>query len=219
MIRFTRSLAAAVTAAGLAAVAVPAGASATSSPQPVACVGVIEDAVVGDVTVPYNERCALRNVIVTGAVTVELDALALTLDGALVVGDVVADGRRMEVRRSVVVGDLTAREASEGLVVAGSSVAGDSRFANVQQELAIGGSGGGLAGNVLGGDLAVNGIYGPAAIGSNVVGGDLVVTRAAAPTAIRRNVVRGALDCSANRVVPTGAGNVAGEKLGQCSGL
>lgn len=219
MTRITRSLVAAAAAAGVFVLAGAPGASADGGAEPVVCIGTIENTVVGEVTVPYNESCTLRNVVVTGSVVAELDALAVSLDGAVVVGDVVSEARRVDLRRAVVTGGLAASEASDGAVVAGSVVRGDVRLANVQHELTVGDPSRGASGNVFGGDLSVLGAYGAGAIGSNVVAGDLVVTRGAAPVAIRRNVVGGALDCSGNPVAPTGGQNVAASKLGQCAAL
>lgn len=219
MTRITPSLAAAAVTASLAVLAAAPGASAEVSAEPVVCTGVIENATVGDVTVPYNESCTLRNVVVAGSIAAELDALGLSLSGVAVLGDVVAESRRVEVRRSVVGGGLSAAEASEGVVVAGSVVGGDSSFANVQQELAIGDASRAAAGNVFGGGLVVRWVYGPGAIGADVVAGDLLVSGARAPLAIRRNVIGGRLDCSGNPVAPSGEQNVADAKLGQCAAL
>jgi hypothetical protein len=104
--KLTPCHAAAAVAVGVAAFAGVPGASAAGSIEPVVCTGTIENTVVGDVTVPYNESCTLRNVIVAGSVVAELEALAVTLDGAIVAGDVAVESRRFDVRRAVVAGDI-----------------------------------------------------------------------------------------------------------------
>lgn len=216
MIKFTRSLAAAAAATGVLALA---GASTASAAESTVCIDTIENVVVGDVTVPYNESCTLRNVIVNGSVTAELDALGVTLSGAVVTGGVAVESRRLDVRRTVVAGGIAAGEASDGVSVTSSLVGGDSRFVNIATGLTLGGTDSAGAGNVFGGDLEVTQPFGSSLLGFNAVRGDLVVRDAWAPTVIRRNAVRGALDCSGNAPAPTGSGNLASAKLGQCAAL
>lgn len=216
MIKFTRSLAAAAAAAGVLALA---AAPAASAAEPTVCIDTIENTVVGDVMVPYNESCTLKNVIVNGSVTAELDALAVTLSGAVVTGDVTVESRRLDVRRTVVGGGVIASEAREGVAVTGSLVRGDSRFGNIARELTLGSADAAGAGNVFGGDVTVTRALGSGLLGFNAVNGDLAVRSGRAPMAIRSNAVRGALDCSGNVLAPTGGGNLAGSKLGQCAAL
>lgn len=216
MINVTRSLAATAVATGILAFA---GASTASAAEPTVCIDTIESAVVGDVTVPYNESCTLKNVVVHGSVTAELDALALTLSGAVVTGDVTAESRRLDVRRTVVAGGVSASEASEGAAVISSLVGGDSRFVNIATGLTLGSGDSAGAGNVFGGNVEVTRSFGSSLLGFNAVRGNLVVQGARAPMEIRRNAVRGALDCSGSLPAPTGGSNLAGSKLGQCAAL
>jgi len=216
MFKFTRSLAAAAAATGVLALA---GASTASAAEPTICIDTIENAVVGDVAVPYNESCTLKNVIVNGSVTAELDALGVTLSGTVVTGGVAVESRRLDVRRTVVAGGISASEASDGVSVTGSLVGGDSRFVNIATGLTLGSTDSAGAGNVFGGDLEVTQPFGSGLLGYNAVSGDFVVRDARASTVIRRNAVRGALDCSGSSPAPTGSGNLAGVKLGQCAAL
>jgi hypothetical protein len=215
MIKFTRSLAVAAAAAGVLAFA----ASGASAAEPTVCTDTIENAVVGDVMVPYDASCTLKNVIVNGSVTAELDALAVTLSGAVVTGDVAVESRRLDVRRTVVVGGISAGEASDGASVTSSAVGGDARFVNIAAGLTLGSADSAGAGNVFGGDVEVTRSFGRSLLGFNAVSGNLVVRGARAAMEIRRNAVGGALDCSGSTPAPAGGSNLAGSKLGQCAAL
>lgn len=217
MTRITRSLAAAAVATGLAGLGLAPAASAAGAPEPIVCNGTVENAVVGDVTVPYRANCTLRNVVVHGSVTARLNARVVTLSDVVVTGGVSAESWRLDVRRSVVVAGISSADAAQGVVVERTVVGGASRFVNTESELTLGGVDG--AGNVFGGDVAVTQPFGDGLIGSNVVGGDLVVRNAVAPLVVRRNVVGGALDCSGGLLDPTGGQNVAGSRRGQCAAL
>jgi hypothetical protein len=214
-----RSLSVVAAAAATLVLAGPSGATAATAPAPVVCEGVLSGVTVGDVTVPYDASCTLRNVDVRGNVTSELDSNVLTVERSAVSGNVSVEGRRLVLTTSAIRGNVTATESRGGVVVTQSAVQGDVTATAIQGELRLGSLESLRYGNVVGGDLTVDSSFVEGTVARNVVAGALVLTNNQAAVEVRRNVVRGALTCTGNAPEPFGGSNVAGSKLDQCSGL
>jgi hypothetical protein len=206
--------------AGAAALALVPGAGAADPAEPTVCDGTLSDVVIrGDVFVPYGTDCTLKNVVVRGGLTAELDARSVTLDRTAVTGDVVTESQRIVLRAAAVNGSVTATEARSGLSITRSVVRGDLSTANVETSFTIGSATDATQGNVVGGTLSVRNTFADGVIGRNAVAGDLALRRSGAGITVRRNIVGGALDCVDNDPAPIGGGNLAATKTGQCAAL
>ena len=159
------------------------------------CRGTIGSATVDNLRVPQGASCTLNGTRVEGTVKVERNG-TLVANTIRVKGNVQSEGfRAVTLRRSsVVVGSVQLENGLEGGAgrVLGSRVNGDLQyFSNEARMIA--------RGNTLLANLQAN---------QNT--GGLV---------IENNRISQNLQCQANNPPPTGGGNTAGDKEGQCAAL
>jgi hypothetical protein len=126
-------------------------------------------------------------------------------------------------------GDVNVTKELDGSFFCGNTVGGGVEFGENIPFLVIGFDPAepGCTGNVIGGNLKVEknrareNESGPPEIiiGDNVVGGNMQVFANRGPLTIVRNQVRQDLQCKKNEPPPTGGGNTARKKEGQCRSL
>lgn len=165
-----------------------------SAPGPgdVTCTGVLGAVTVDNVTVPPGATCTLNGTQVNGNVDVQPGA-TLNTNGASVAGNIQADG-------------------SGSINLSGGTVGG-----NVQLQ----GKGPVLISNLtINGDVDLQGTSGgSSSLASNQVNGNFKVDSHTGGINISTNTIGGNLDCVNNSPAPTGGGNTAASKVGQCSTL
>lgn len=205
--------------AATAILALAASPAAMADAEPTVCDGVIANASVGDLLVPYGASCTVDGSYVSGSITTETDAGSLTIRKSLIDGDVQVDSSHgLRVDRAVVTGELRVVEPTAAVELTTSAFNGAASIQAPLATLTVGGDEVGR-GNVFGAGLRVRAAFGATAIERNVVRGDLAVDGGRAATRISRNLVSGALGCAGNDPAPTGGGNLAGSSTGQCSAL
>jgi hypothetical protein len=159
-------------------------------------------AVTGDLHVRRGATCSLTSSAVDGNVMVDNGA-TLTLNGVTVAGDVHAGGGTTITGSTVIEGNAELANGGTGApnVVCGSTIQGNLDVHNNRSTTWIGTSPSCTAGNTIGHDLNVH--------DNNVSGG---------PSAsVSDNTVGHNLDCHGNNPPPTGSGNTAARKSGQCA--
>ncbi len=215
--------AAVVIGAAMGIVLPPAGASASSAFE---CNNTALGAttVNGNLVVPAGAFCDLSGTRVTGNATVSAgpasQPTSLLLDNA-----------------SVVAGNVAVQRNSQFAEFNGSSVGGNVECNNCQvadvHDSSVGGNldlngvsqGADTSNSRFGGNLRIqNGVDTSAfgyALSNNSVGGSLNFDNntTAGPSTITGNTIASNLSCSGNQPPPTGAGNTAKHKTGQCAGL
>jgi hypothetical protein len=143
------------------------------------------------------------------------------------------------IESSVILGNLEIVESVAGnfaFVIQNTTIGGDLLFEKNVGPTVIG-SGGGLGGNRIAGDLQIyennvagafcppdappgtcpffeNGLF-----NDNVVGGNMQLFKNQGPTEVFRNMIAGDLQCKENEPPPVGAGNTAKQKEEQCAAL
>ena len=184
----------AVFALALAVAALLAAAPAAQAEERV-CRGTIGATTVDNLLVPQGATCTLNGTRVEGTVKVERNA-TLTATGVRVKGNVQSEGfKNITLRQnSVVVGSVQLENGLRGGYgrVLNSKVNGDLQFFQNDARMVARG----------------NTIY--ANLQANQNKGGLV---------IKNNRIAENLQCQSNNPAPTGGGNTAGDKEGQCARL
>jgi len=213
------SVAVALTAAGI-----------TSAGQTTMCTTTLGPITVGNLVVPAGAVCTLNGTRVTGNVTVESGDGTLESGGVLVTpaagsgvgptidGNVVvrADGIAVLRVSTLVRGNYQCNQCSYA-DLHGATVEG-----NFQDDGML--EGAFLDGGTIGGNLKIvdsfGGSFGFSVSGFSVGGNLLFEGNLGDPSSdISTNTIKGNLICDGNTPPPTGAGNSAKQKLGQCAGL
>jgi len=199
----------------VAAVTVPARASASGSTR---CNNQTLGAVTvsGNLVVPAGAFCDLEGTHVTGSadvartggllaengatidgsVSVDHNAQFAAFSGATVGGSIECDGCQVaDVQDSTVKGSLTDNSLTMGAFIKNSHFGGSLLI----RDSVDGGFGFSLASNSVGGNLTFNDNSGSSTISGNTIGHTL--------------------SCRGDTPPPTGAGNTAASKKGQCAGL
>lgn len=156
------------------------------------CTGTIGAIQLDNVRVPDGRSCTLTGTILNGNIVVGRGA-TLVASGVRLNGNVQAEGHRL-VRL-------------EGNSEVGGSV-----------QLKQGGQAR-LSGITVDSDIQLDSNLGAIAASANRVGGNVQVVGNSGGVALNRNRISGALQCKENSPAPTGSGNVAGDKEGQCARL
>lgn len=150
--------------------------------------------VVGKILVPDDATCTLTGTQVRGSIVVKSRA-TLHATNVSVVGGIQAESpRTVVVRGSKFQNGIQIGKSGRGgtLRIANSSVTGDVQIVENRGSVA----------------LQRNQVTGSVQVGKNVGGVELV-----------RNTIGNALQCQENQPFPTGHGNVAKQKQGQCTTL
>lgn len=204
-----------------AAALVPAQAAFAQSTPPasVTCSGALNDQIVQDVTIRYQESCTLTRVIVLGDVIGRSYAGEIVLDRSAVVGEVRASlPASVELRATVVNGALRVIEPGGGVALRGTAIGGTTSITSASGPVVLGSATG--AGNVFRGGVTLSGNAGGVSLQRNVFGAGLsLLHNYGADVSLTHNLVRGTLACEGNDPAPSGTGNLAAEKTGQCEAL
>ena len=192
--------------AGAVASASAAGAVTTN------CTGQLSGVTVDAVNVPSGARCTLLNSVVNGDVTVQAGS-AFLASNTQIAGQLSAYRATVQLSRTTVGGSVSHVQPvdfpiSENnfltkAVLCGSTVNGDYSVQGAPSfgRIFLGGSSCGTAGN-------------------NTVRGSLVDSNnQATSNEVAGNSIGGYLVCQGNSPAPTGGGNTAPVKIGQCAGL
>lgn len=159
----------------------------------VTCVGL---SLVGlnldSVIVPDNASCTLIGSTMNGTVQLGNNARLVAQD-LNITGNLIADG------------------AAE-LSISGSSRVGGSVQLN-------GGAGASISGVNIGGSLQIDAMPGAVTASGNQIGGNVQAIANLGGVTLTNNTMAGVLQCLGNQPAPTGSGNVAAQKEGQCTGL
>lgn len=150
--------------------------------------------VVGSVLVPDDATCVLDGTSVQGSVVVKSRA-TLRATGITLTGTVAGEGPGTVDVRSSSIGNgfsITKGEPVGSVTLASSSVTGDVQLADNR---------------------------GPAELSDNEVGGSIQADKNTGGLTIRANRIVNGLQCQDNFPAPTGGGNVAAQKQGQCVAL
>jgi hypothetical protein len=205
------SVAAALTTAGIAA----AGGTA--------CTGTLGAVTVDDnLVVPAGAQCVLKGTHVTGNVTVQAGAdpgQGLTVNtNATIDGNVMTQtGRSTSVQDSTIGGNYKCNQCFYA-DLNGSTVGGNFQDNGLMDGIFA-------SNNTIGGNVEIHtSLGGGPAVGfsldSNSVGGNFQFSNnSGGPIDISANTIKGNLLCQGNTPDPTGSGNAAKMKQGQCSGL
>jgi hypothetical protein len=188
------------------------------------CTGVIGAIDVDNVVVPAGATCTLNGTRVKGNIKVEPRARRLTANRVTVGGSIQADGAGAVrvLQGSVVEGDVQVKKGtgtgdSGAWVVRQTTIGGDAQF-----EENGGRRSPGIENSIVDGDIQVfkqRGGGDPILVRENRVGENLQYFLNRRAGNISLNNIRQALQCKENTPPPTGGGNTAGEKEGQCAGL
>jgi hypothetical protein len=202
------------------AIGAPAASAQTTPPERTLCRGELTGVIQGDVFVPRLASCVITQAIVKGNVATAINAVSLSIQRSIVDGSVdCGQCRAFTVDESVVAETLNVRESSNGARVCASAFGGDATLFGVGTALDVGNTAGGCGGNVFGGTLLVRLSLSPVTLEQNVVATDLTAIDNRESLALNRNLIGGELGCENNNVPPTGSGNFASSKSGQCEGL
>jgi hypothetical protein len=159
----------------------------------VTCVGL---SLVGlnldSVIVPDNASCTLIGSTMNGTVQLGNNARLIAQD-LNITGNLIADG------------------AAE-LSISGASRVGGSVQLN-------GGAGASISGVNIGGSLQIDAMPGAVTASGNQIGGNVQAIANRGGVTLSNNTMAGVLQCLGNQPAPTGGGNVAAQKEGQCTGL
>jgi hypothetical protein len=214
------------TAAILAAVAIwaPAASAQEPAPEPTRCDGTLTGFIAGDALVPFLRNCVIQNAFVTGDVTTQVRARSLRIERAIVLGNVSCDDcGRIELTRAAIGGAVEVQEPSSGARVCRSLVGGNADFIGVGSAttsgVVLGDTASGCSGSLFGQTLTVRFSLGASSIERNLVSRDALIESNRGGVAVSSNVVGGSLTCNGNDPAPTGGGNLASEKVGQCAEL
>lgn len=159
----------------------------------VSCVGLTIGALrLDNVDVPDNASCTLVGTIINGTLAVGANA-------------------RLIAQNINITGDLTSDSAAV-LSVSGTSAVGGT--VQVQR-----GPGADLRDIAITGDLQIDAMTGPVYAFGNKVLGNLLATANRGKLILAGNQMGGAMQCTDDLPAPTGAGNIASLKQGQCAGL
>ena len=157
------------------------------------CLGLVTFVDQENVIVPTGASCTLENVTVTGNVFVSPLA-TLTTRGVNVGGSIQADGhKRVTIAaNSRITGDVQIKQGGSARVVTAR----------------------------VGGTLEVESNTGTHLLSRNTVSGDMKVNQnTGVSTTVQYNRINGNLQCQDNLPAPTGTGNTASLKEGQCQTL
>jgi dienelactone hydrolase len=183
-----------------------------------ACDGIFYGVFSGDITIASGQECTFMSGGVMGNVTV--NGGSLTLTGATVQGNVqVNGGANISIGLYTVInGNLVIQHMSAGgpmAQICGAKVQGDLQFQNNASGVEIGAASS-CPGNVIGGNLQVQGNTASTIIFDNAVVGNLQDQSNTAGTQVFGNQVGNDLQCGNNSSI-TGGGNTAKQKQGQCA--
>jgi hypothetical protein len=179
----------------------------------------------GNLVVPSGAFCDLVGSTVTGNATVEPTGAAtlqsnagLLLDSASSIGgdvQVQKNGQFAEYNGSSVGGDVQCNQC--GVADAQDSSIGGSLHDNGISQGAF------ILNDSIGGDLQIDhGVTvsgGPFDIQTNTIGGNLMFNHNTGTSTITNNHISKTLACDGNQPPPTGGGNTAAQKKGQCASL
>jgi hypothetical protein len=198
----------------------PAASSAQTPPPRTVCNGTLSGVIQGDIIVPRLGSCVLDRAIVTGQVTTAINSRSLNVNRTVVVGALeCGQCRRLDVTRSWVGGTFGVREASDGARICGNALVGEATFFGVGTALLVGSTASDCAGNVFGGPVTMRLTLNSVTAERNLIGDDFFVNESRESVTLNRNLIDGTLSCENNALPPTGSGNVARSKTGQCAGL
>lgn len=196
-----------------------------------ACDGTLGAIDVDDVEVPDGATCILDGTRVDGNVIVG-DGATLDVIGAHIEGNIQAEdthevrtgqrtfvGGNIQVKRQAVVwiddtvidGDLQVEEGGASLVVYGTVIGGNLQFQKAASAI--------VEDSWIDGDLQMQENWDALAVLRTDVRGNLQVFKNTGGVTLVDNRIEQTLQCGENEPEPTGSGNLAGEKEGQCSEL
>lgn len=208
-----------------------AGAHAGGATDPEACRGVLGAVTVEQVSVPAGATCILQGTRVDGNVFVRRDAtlealgariegnvqaedaaFVRTADGTVVDGDVQVKRRAFaRIEDTTIGGNLQLEEWGASLEARRVVIDGDLQFKKADAAFVLE--------TRIGGNLQMEENTGALEATANRVLGDAQFFKNRGGVSLFDNRVAQALQCGENVPAPTGSGNVAGEKEGQCRGL
>jgi hypothetical protein len=173
----------------------------------------------GNIIVPKKAFCDLVNSHVTGSATVE-NSGGLSLDQASSIGanvQLLRNAQLGEFNGSMVGGNVRCDHCSAVFVLTGSSVGGNL----IEDEATQGAI---LKNAHIGGNLliheSVDTVDTPAYdVETNTIGGNLKFDDNKGSSTFVNNAITGTLSCEGNHPPPTGSGNTASTKRGQCASL
>ncbi len=182
------------------------------------CNGVYYGTFKGNITVVNGQSCRFVGGGVTGSIT-DLGG-NLAISNATVGGNVSIAGGTYSIGPSTTIkGNLTILATTGAAVqnqVCGTSIAGGLTFSLNAAAVEIGSSSAACPGNIIAGNLVVDGNLAATVIYNNTVGGGLLDQLNFRPTQVFDNHVTGILNCTADSSI-TGGGNTATKKQGQCA--
>lgn len=154
--------------------------------------------VVGSIIVPDDATCALNGTQIEGGIVVKSRA-TLVATGVETTGTISGESpTKVEVRNSTIGNGVSLSKGggeqnpSGWLVLAGNSVTGDVQFADNRV---------------------------PVTIDKNEVGGSIQANKNTGGLTVTDNRIVNGLQCQDNDPFPTGGGNIAAQKQGQCERL
>lgn len=205
------------------------GAGATTT-DPGSCDGTLGAITVEEVNVPDGATCVLQGTRVEGNVFVRtgssLQTAGVHIDGnvqaedaarvhtragTFVGGDIQVKRGGVRVEDTTIDGNLQVEEGAASLEAAHATIGGD-------LQLKKAGSGV-IRASRIGGNVQLEENGGSLSASDNEVGADFQVVQNRGGVTLVENRIHQALQCQENRPAPTGGGNVAGEKEGQCVSL
>jgi hypothetical protein len=187
-----------------------------------ACNGTFTGHFSGSIDVLAGQSCTFIDGSITG--NVQVNGGDLVLYGDVIGGSVQIDGgHTFSIGPSTVIdGNLVIESTPTGKLpneVCGSTVEGNLQVLGNGTPVDVGSATPSLcAGNHVLGNLDVESNSAATAVYGNTVGGNLVDENNRGSTKVFGNKVLDSLECQNNTSI-TGGGNVAGQKLGQCSGF
>jgi dienelactone hydrolase len=183
-----------------------------------ACDGIYYGVFSGDITVASGQKCTFMSGGATGNVTA--NGGSLTLTGATVQGNVqvnggdnVSIGPYTSINGNLMIHNMPAGGPMSQ--ICGATVQGNLQFQNNASAVEIGAASS-CSGNVIGGNLQVQGNTASTIIFGNAVTGNLQDQNNTAGTQVLGNQVGKNLQCQNNSSI-TGGGNTAKQKQGQCA--
>jgi hypothetical protein len=190
-----------------------------------ACNGIYEGTIAANLTVFAGQTCVILGGKINGNVSQTGGSLALT--DSEIAGNVQISGPssfsfdNVVIKGKVDVNNLT--QSVQGTrKICGSSVTGDFSLYYSSASVKIGDVVGfdcGTQSNNFGGDVTVINNMALVTLANNTVGNNAFINNNNALITVLNNKVTRTLSCAGNRLSPTGSGNTAASKQGECTGL
>jgi hypothetical protein len=186
------------------------------------CPGTLSAGMFDNIVVPAGVNCSINDSIIKGSLRILPGAGIVDVRTTEIGGNVQGDSfNSFDLHASIVQGSVQLKQHQTNVQVCNTRVAGDLRVEEGRGGRIEIGNPPSCAANQIGGSVRIekNTITTQSWVSANRVASDLRVLDNRGPISIIANQVGETLLCLNNAPAPTGSGNTANRKEGQCSAL